>query len=183
MHYFQFRHKSQLQKMHKFIIRKNFPSTLIHSSINTSANRSHSSNSGGISLHHLSDLHIWQPEKFQSPISLSSLFRQNKFRDLKQIQGYLNVKYNRGPNLYQYSCLKKALQEIGARCGDDDNTMKEFSHLVITGDVTNISHPEEFELARTMLHENFVENMRRGEDFHVDRLYEHCTIIPGRLYT
>ncbi|KAG2374526.1 hypothetical protein C9374_010810 [Naegleria lovaniensis] len=151
--------------MHKFIIRKNFNSTLTNHTTNTG---------GGIFLHHLSDLHIWQPEKFHQPITVYSLFRNSSFQDWKQIQGYLNIKHNRGPNLYQYSCLKKALQEIGVRCKND-----EYSHLVITGDVTNISHPEEFELARNMLNEYFVETIRNGEEFNENLLYEYCSIIPG----
>ncbi|KAL9657335.1 hypothetical protein ABK040_011554 [Willaertia magna] len=103
----------------------------------------------GISLAHLSDLHIWQPEYYKNSISLFSLFKNNKWKDLKQLQGYLNVKYNRGPNLYQASCLTTALQQISK---NENNP-----HLIITGDITNISLIDEFSHTKNLINDHFLQ--------------------------
>jgi len=143
--------------MNRFIIRVS----------ETASSAVHGQN-GGISLHHLSDLHTWQPQYFSETINVKSLFKNNKWRDMKQIQGFLNVKYKRGPNLYQAQCLSTALKEINT------NLKHSNGHLVITGDVTNIAHIEEFKRLRQIL----ISEHHGNEEF-IDELYKYYTMIPG----
>ncbi|EFC38559.1 predicted protein [Naegleria gruberi] len=132
-----------------------------------------STKSEGIYLSHISDLHTWQPEKFEYPITIANLMKNNKLKDLKQIQGFLNVKYNRGPNLYQVQVLQETLQKISTSIVTQQN-----HHLLVSGDITNISHLEEFKLAKEILVDKFKQliELENEED-----LFKYCTLVPGKL--
>ncbi|KAL0479973.1 metA [Acrasis kona] len=120
-----------------------------------------------ISLVHMSDIHIWQPQYFTNPITLGSILTNNKWRDMKQAQGYLNVAFNRGPNSYHPDLFTKGLKDI---------IKHDFDHLLITGDITNISLNDEFQRVRDLLNENYLDAIPNNDKSEV---WRYCTAIPG----
>lgn len=110
-------------------------------------------------LFHLSDVHVWRD--IPAGVRLAS-----RLKDFKRYQGYANLKYRRGTNRYPPDQFKRILQDILAF---DKN-----HHLIISGDITNLSMIHEFEAAKQILTDHYIHPMNiTGKE------QEYLTIVPG----
>jgi 3',5'-cyclic AMP phosphodiesterase CpdA len=126
--------------------------------------------SKSITLAHMSDIHIWQPQHFETPVSIGSIIRNNRLRDMKLLQGYLNVAFNRGPDSYDQKLFTTALSDMAT-----DN----LDHLMITGDITNISLNDEFAYARKLLNEYYLKQIMKNANANEQNAWRYCSAIPG----
>lgn len=112
-------------------------------------------------LVHMSDVHVWR--QIPQDVKLAT-----HFRDFKRYQGYLNLKYRRGTNKYPPQQFARALQDVVQHI--DKN-----HHLIISGDVTNLSMPHEFEYCKEILQKHYVQPLQIEHS----KLCEHVTMVPG----
>jgi 3',5'-cyclic AMP phosphodiesterase CpdA len=120
-----------------------------------------------VSFAHLSDIHIWE---LSSNYNVSYFLKNNKWSDMKQIQGFLNLKYYRGPNTFKSNCFTSALQLI--KNNNNFNSNQDCStltapppHLLLTGDLTNIALEEEFSCVRSILQREFLNDYQLFSNF------------------
>ncbi len=85
---------------------------------------------GPLRIAHISDLHVLSPRGVE--------WRSIVFN--KRITGYANLLLSRG-RVYRRELLDAVLAEAAARA----------DHVVVTGDITNLSLEPEFEAARSLL--------------------------------
>ena len=138
---------------------------------------------------HMSDVHVWQPHLFtRSKASVLHFLRHNRLRDYKQIQGYLNIKYNRGPDAYPVPIFQQALEQVMPK--EKDQQSPNIDHLLITGDITNISLYDEFARVRQLLNEHFLDRLTpfslaqaktlaSQPQGNMDEAWRHVSIVPG----
>jgi len=134
----------------------------------------------------MSDVHVWQPHLFtRSKASVLHFLRHNRLRDYKQIQGYLNIKYNRGPDAYPVPIFQQALEQAMRK--EKEQQAPNMDHLLITGDITNISLYDEFARVRQLLNEHFLDRLTLAQaktlasqpQGNMDEAWRHVSIVPG----
>jgi 3',5'-cyclic AMP phosphodiesterase CpdA len=118
-----------------------------------------------IKIAHISDVHVWQPNLFTtSRASVLHFLRNNSWKDLKQIQGYLNVQYNRGPDAYPSTTFIEAMKDMKSH--------ESIQHMFITGDLTNIALYDEFKRVRELLNEYYLTSINEDPSL-------YASVIPG----
>lgn len=104
-----------------------------------------------IYLVHISDIHIFPPEKTISPDTEDP-------HTIKRYQGLINVKYGRGVGDF------RKLEEVKVAIEKSFNIDK--CHFIVTGDLTNVSLRAEFDYCHRELKRLFLRN-------------DNITVIPG----
>jgi len=128
-------------------------------------------------LMHISDVHVW-PNNFTP--SWSQLLPN--FKDAKRMQGYLNIKLTRGGK-YSNNVLSAALQDMlrGHHLQDQQLQQQidqqQQQHLIISGDITNLSLREEFEAARAIFDQHYFTKLNATAP--LQPMWQLATAVPG----
>ena len=118
-----------------------------------------------ITIAHMSDIHVWKDPPQDSVIS-------SRWRDYKRYHGYLQLSLFRGPQCFSIDMLQASLKDVLARNAH---------HLIVSGDLTNISMPFEFEFARNLLQDHFLnEKLQVASVNHwKQETWKVLTVVPG----
>lgn len=111
---------------------------------------------------HMSDIHVWCDPPQEATIMPT-------WSDFKRLSGYLNLKMTRGPNAFSATIWQHSLQECQKNC----------QHLIISGDVTNISMQHEFKMARQIVNDYFLKPIIAANNSSSINVWEHLTVVPG----
>ncbi len=152
----------------------------------------HDSVSSSPSLHlaHMSDVHVWEPHLFTRDrhVSVLHFLLHNKLRDYKQIQGYLNIKFNRGPHTYPVHMFQQALDSFQPPSPSPSSSLSQSSvssnnhlidHLLLTGDLTNISLWDEFARVRQLLNEHYLSRYSTEDGDDQENAWKYLSVITG----
>jgi 3',5'-cyclic AMP phosphodiesterase CpdA len=148
---------SPIQTMSGSLTRISFKPTLQHSivlnhitDVHVWSTPEHMMSSSGMSLHSGLILHEWQQTSLSKSSPLSWFF------ELKRYQGYANATMWRDVrSKYPSTVLAAALRDMITNNGSGGGAS--LPHLLVSGDMTNISLESEFKESRRFIQEHFVD--------------------------